>query len=123
MSIPARSVAQSETDTTYDAIVAAANAQFIAEVEVLINQAIEQGKYNLHLTTPPNVDPMYVNTYFFNLGYTISFPDALTINGQPAQLFGELYEQWWNNGGIPKIQSPTRVIINWQNPLTPFPIY
>ena len=113
MSIPNKTTAHTNSDIAFQAIADAANAKFIAETEVVIATAIALGKFEVNLICPINTDPKYIQTYFNNLGYTTGFPDSLTINGQPAQMFGTGWDMFWTNNGIPMLTSPTRVVISW----------
>lgn len=115
MSTPSKAASNAASTTDLAALQADANARFIADANVLIDEATAQGKFFVYMTSFQYVDLEYINTYFFNLGYRVSFPDANLTHGQPAELFGEFWDQFWQHNGVPPhLKNPTRVGLNWR---------
>lgn len=115
-SIP-KSQAESDSTTEHDTLVAAANARFIADADVQIQEAIAQGKFWINCTTfEADLDPKAVFDYYAGLGYSVAFPDYShhDLSQQPAQLFGAFWTNFWNNELVPKcLKVPLRIVIGW----------
>lgn len=115
-SIP-ESQANSDALIAHTALVAAANQRFIDAADIQIQEAIVQGKYWVNCETfEENIDPKALFDYYAALGYKVSFPDftAHDLSQQPAQLFGEFWINFWNNGLIPSsTKLPLRIILGW----------
>jgi hypothetical protein len=125
MSIP-RSQAETDANVAQAAVIAAADARFIAAADIQIQDAINQGKFYATCVTTDDIDPRTIFQYYANLGYGVSFPDYPTnLALQPAELFGAYWMNFWTNGGfIPQLlKKPYRLIIAWKNPapFLPFP--
>lgn len=114
---PLASVANVDSTTDHDALVAAANQQFIDQTVVAIANATTNGKFEVFMTTFQNCDFNLLATYFQNLGYTVIFPDFPPFDGsQPAQLFGDFWIAYWDNQLIPtgmKPRNPVRMGFRW----------
>jgi hypothetical protein len=119
-SLPA-ATAQTDSKTADAALVATANANFIAAVDAQIVQAIALGKFQVSATTFVNVHPRVIAQYYSNLGYWVQFPDLVQgPNFQPADLFGEYWVDFWNNTLFPFFGSkPARMVIGW-SPYDPY---
>lgn len=120
-SLPA-STAQSDTITAKDELIVADNANFIAQVDVQIQEAIALGRFQISATTFGNVHPRDIVKYYGNLGYWIVFPDLIQgPNFQPADLFGEFWVNFWDNTLTPlfKQRKPVRMVIGW-SPYNPY---
>lgn len=114
-----RDQANTETDTAHQALVDAANARFIAAADVQIQEAIDQGKYWIQcITFEQDLDPKYIFDYYATQeGYNVAFPDYShhDLSQQPAQLFGEFWNNFWNNERVPRcLKTPLRIVIGWR---------
>lgn len=114
MSLPDKNTANAETLADLAVLQDAANAKFILLVTDLINDAISKGSYQVSVNSFEYCDLDYLTKYFANLGYAVAFPDSLSFNGQPAQLFGQAWFDYWRIVGAPPgIKNPARIIISW----------
>lgn len=128
MSINAN-IANSNTQTTLNAIQTAADTNFIANVDSQIQTAINLGQFQITAITSNEVNISVVFNYYTNLGYNCTFPDYLQQNGQsipslvqqPVNFFGFNWTQFWLNAiGAFNITNPARMTISWNlNPITP----
>jgi hypothetical protein len=117
MSSITKSQAEIDAQIAHDALVAAANARFIAAADIQITEAIARGVFFANCETfETDIDPKLIYDYYAALGYKISFPDLPLhdLSQQPAQLFGEFWINFWNNGLVPKnMKHPIRIIFAW----------
>ena len=99
------------------ALETAANQRFIDAADAQILEAVDQGKmFATCITFEENANPKTIFDYYAALGYKISFPDfpLHDLSQQPAQLFGEFWINFWNNGMVPSnMKKPIRIIIGW----------
>lgn len=115
---PNKSAANASTIADLAALQSAANTQFIDQAAQVINSQISMGLFVAYVTTFENCDINALVTYFQGLGYGVFFPDQFKITGtqgQPTELFGPSWEQFWANGGLPaNLTNPVRLAITWQ---------
>ena len=112
ITLPNASTADTNSQATNTANIAAAEAAFIASTTVLINQAIANGLFTVMPYLPALVSSTYVTTYFTTLGYTVTYPiippgpyDPPFVAGFPEALPPGYLP--WNYGyapGLPRIQ-------------------
>lgn len=116
---PNKATANTDAQTALDAIQAAADQAFIDDAAAAILEAIDQGKFEVSLTTGPDVNTKAIFDYFVALGYTVTYPGQNMLAGnrqpQPAELFGEAWEEFWENG-IPPAKGPVRLTLFWVTP-------
>lgn len=74
ITLPNAATANTDSAAINTADVAAAEATFVADTTVLINQAIQNGLFLVQPILPRLVTSAYVTTYFTALGYTVLFP-------------------------------------------------
>lgn len=74
ITLPTDSEANTQTLANRAAAVTAAEAAFVANATVLINQAIANGFLRVQPFLNPLVTSAYVMTYFQAQGYTVTFP-------------------------------------------------
>lgn len=117
---PISSVANADSLAERTALEAVANAQFIDQSAIAIENAIAQGKYWVVLTTFENCNILNLQNYYKGLGYCVIYPDRLNPNvnpWNPAELFGQDYFDYWNHGGWPpNMGNPVRIRLEWQIP-------
>lgn len=115
---PNASTALTDTNTDLTALQAAANTYFIDQSALVISQQIAEGKFVAYVTTFLDCDIKALVDYYTGLGYKVSFPDRFVLSGaqgnQPAELFGQSWEEFWEDGGIfPIPTNPVRMGISW----------
>lgn len=120
---PNRNTANTNAQTAKDAITLAADNQFISDAGDAILAAIAQGKFMVTLHTAKGVDVPTVHDYLTNLGYQVAYPGLGMKAGpqpfqpsgvfQPADLFGQLWIDFWN-GNVPRLDNPLRMTISWR---------
>lgn len=114
---PNKATANTDANTALTAIQTAADQSFIDDATLAINAAIAQGKFEVTLTTGPDCNTTIVHDTLTNLGYTVTYPGQNMLSGsrqpQPAELFGEAWEEFWQNG-IPPAKGPVRLTIFWE---------
>lgn len=111
---PNRDTANTDALADLAALQAAANANFIDQAGQAIDNAVALGQIQVFLTTFENVDIETIHNYFLGLGYIVGFPDAFTLRGQPAELFGESLEEFWDRNSLPPmLTNPTRILLDW----------
>lgn len=114
--LPDASTATTESTASIDAATTAAQNAFIANVTVLINEAIANGLYQVEPYTVPLVTSEFVTNYFTPLGYTVTFPIVPNYPYNPAFVpgFPEVlppgYQQPFSN---PTGFGPPRIKISW----------
>lgn len=117
-SIP-KTQAQIDANAAQAAIWAAANAKFIIEADLQIQQAIAQGLYFVNCTTSEDVNPTDLFAYYTNLGYLFQFP-GYPKHSQPTAPPDEFrdgfYVSAWLNTGLTrtKLEKPYRFLIIWK---------
>lgn len=74
ITLPNAATANTDSLATIVAETAAAQAAFIANATVLINQAIANGLFRIEPFMVPLVTSTYITTYFQGLGYTVVYP-------------------------------------------------
>lgn len=96
---------------------AAANSRFLDLLAPLVDTAAANGDMQVVVHTFVPMDLQAVATTLRDLGYKVSFIDSLRLNFNPSELFGELWDNYWYNGGyIPRdVKNPTRIKIGWEN--------
>jgi hypothetical protein len=117
---PANNVNKTATKARNE-IQVAANASFIAAADLIIADASSRGLHLVRVTLFENVNLQDIVTYYQNLGYVVAAPLPPNVGEQPAQLFGEFWESFWENptfyfsiNGFPAIRE---IYISWyQNP-------
>lgn len=117
---PNSSTANADSLAQLTALQAAANALFIDQANTAIENAINEGKYWIVLTSFQNCNLLDLQTYFVGLGYQVQYPDMLNPNltpQNPAQLFGQDLVDFWDNGGqVQHLSNPLRIKLLWQIP-------
>lgn len=115
MATQTKDQAQAASDAAKAALVAAANAQFIAEADAIILQREAQGEKFVKLALVPNSNLSDIIEYYKGYGYAVAPPKATQWQaGQPANLFGWFWEAYWNqNLALIDVESRT-IIISWQ---------
>jgi hypothetical protein len=86
--LPNASTANTDSTATNSAAVTTAQDAFIANVTVLINNAIANGGFYVQPLSVPLVSSSFVTTYFENLGYTVVFPIIPSYPYNPAFIPG-----------------------------------
>lgn len=117
---PNRSTANSDALANQALIVSAADQVFIDDATIAILDAIDLGKFEVYLTTsePQNVQTLH--DYFVSLGYMVGYPGLGMKPGsfisqfEPAQLFGQYWEMFWQHS-FPPLKNPTRMVISWRS--------
>jgi hypothetical protein len=96
-----------------------ADANFIAAADIAIAEKTSLGQYLVSLEVFDNVNLQNIVTYYQNLGFIVSAPFPPNVGNQPAQLFGEVWDDYWLNqtfwftiNGFPR---PKTVFISWYN--------
>ena len=118
MSSVTKTQAQIDSEAAQNAIYAAANAKFIIDADIQIQQSIAQGLYFVHCKTSDNVNPTDLYAYYTNLGYEFHFPD-FARNSKPSAPPSTDTGFWvsaWINTGLTKqkLEHPYRFIISWR---------
>lgn len=118
---PNQVTANAESLAAKTALQAAANAEFISQAADAIANATSQGLYWVVLTTFENCNILNLQTYFLGLGYHVFYPDLLNPNlspCNPAELFGECWNDYWNRGRhFPHLgKDPVRIKLEWKIP-------
>lgn len=108
------SAANSAAIAAQEAIEDAANAVFIANADAAIADAISMGKFRVYINSVKHMSFKDIFDYYTNLGYQIGMPTC-TVGNQPAQLFGQFWIAFWENGGFLtcKCHAPCQVVILW----------
>jgi len=115
MATQTKDTTSAASQVALDAITAAANAKFIAEADAIILDREALGQKFVKLTLTPDANIADIIEYYRGFGYAIAPPKATGWQaGQPAQLFGWLWEAYWNQN-IALIDYDSRtVIISWK---------
>lgn len=111
--------AQIDAEAAQDAIWAAANAKFIAEADIQIQQAIAQGLFFVNCQTSDDVNPTDLFTYYTQLGYQFQFPGYSKYSqptAPPDEFRDGFYVSAWLNTGLTrqKLEKPYRFLIIWK---------
>lgn len=119
MSSVTKTQAEIDAQAALDAIYDAANARFIANADIQIQQAIDQGLFFVNCTTSDDVDPAAIFTYYTDLGYQVRFPDYpknSTPTAPPDSNSGFWVSSWLNTGLTrTKLEKPYRFLIIFKN--------
>jgi hypothetical protein len=114
---PLASVAKTDSEADLTALKDAANQNFINDAIVAIAQANANGQFEVFMTTHEYCDVRYLAKYFQNLGYSINFPEyPWTHGGQPAELFGQAYIDYWEfqlTYMVRDMKNPIRIGFGW----------
>lgn len=119
-----RNTANANTQANVTTIQNAADANWIANVDSQINQAIAMGVFAVTAITTPQVNLLNVFQYYSNLGYSVFFPDFQNQNGgnnpstgvQPADYFGYVWAQFWQGLILQNVvRNPARITISWSS--------
>lgn len=117
MSSVTKDQANTDAEAALAALYAAANAKFIADADVQIQQAVAQGLLFVNCTTSDDVNPADIFNYYVNLGYQVQFPDYpknSTPTAPPDSNSGFWVSSWLNTGLTrTKLQKPYRFLIIW----------
>jgi len=120
MSTPPASTVNANATAAQTAIMSDAEATFIAAADIAIADSASRGLFQVRLTLNDYVNLQTIVTYYQNLGYVVAAPLPPNVGEQPAQMFGEFWEAFWQNptffftiNGFPKI---TEIYINWSQP-------
>lgn len=118
MSSVTKDQAQTDAEAALAAIYAAANAKFIADADIQIQQAIAQGLLFVNCTTSDDVNPSDIFTYYTQLGYHVEFPDFAknsTPTAPPDSDSGFWVSSWINSGfSRTQLKKPYRFLIIWK---------
>jgi hypothetical protein len=116
--LPNAATANTNSNATIAALTAAAQANFIASTTVLINQAINNGLFQVQPFMVPLVTSAYIISYFQTLGYTVLFPiipsGPYEFCFAPAgfpEVLGNNWTNWSCNCG--RSCGPIRIQISW----------
>jgi len=116
ITLPSASTANTDSTATNAADVAAAEATFVADTTVLINQATQNGLFLVQPILPHLVTSDYVTTYFTALGYKVLFPiypqygyNPAFVPGFPEVLPSGYISPFFNHA----YQGPPRIQISW----------
>ena len=116
-SIP-KTQAQTDAEVAQAAIHAAANAKFIVEADIQIQQAIAQGLFFVNCTTSDDVNVADLFAYYTNLGYQFQFPGFgkyAQPTAPPESYSGFWVSSWVNTGyNKNKLEKPYRFLIIWK---------
>jgi hypothetical protein len=128
ITLPNAATALTGSQATLTALMANAEATFVASTTVLINAAIANGFFQVQPFLIPFLTPTYVTTYFTNLGYVVSFPiwpDNCGYPGYPyepcfappgfPEVLGNDYHNW--SCGCGDDCGPPRIAISWNPPV------
>lgn len=122
ITLPTATTANTDSNATIAALTTAAQTTFIASTTVLINNAINNGLFQVEPYLIPYVTSSFVTTYFQNLGYTVSFP-IYPFYGwggyhpcfAPAGFPEVLGNDWMNwSCGCGNHCGPPRISISWE---------
>lgn len=120
MSTPPANTVHTEANANRAAIIVAANNSFIAAADTAIADAASRGLHLVRLSLFDNVNLQDIVHYYQNLGYIVAAPLPPNVGEQPAQLFGQFWEAFWENptfyfsiNGFPAI---TEIYISWYQP-------
>lgn len=116
VTLPTASEATIESEAAIAAATTLAQNSFVAEVTVLINQAVINGLYFVQPIAVNLVTPAFVTGYFQPLGYTVLFPALPTFLPNPAFIPGT--PEVLPPGYVPpysdtQYQGPPRYNISW----------
>jgi hypothetical protein len=116
VTLPNAATANTDTNTSITAATTAAQDRFVADVTVLINNAITNGIFFVEPYAAPLVTPDYVKGYFEPLGYTVVFPlvppgpfNPTLVPGFPEVLPSDIV----GNGDLPGGNGLPRYKISW----------
>ena len=114
--LPTDSEANASSMAQNAEVIATANAAFIADTTVLINNAISFGEYFVQPIIGANVDIPTVTTYFENVGYTVLYPIPPVYPPNPAFVpgFPEVLPPGYVPPNQPYVPGPIRMQISWQ---------
>ena len=117
ITLPNASTATTNSNATITAETAAAQAVFVANATVLINDAIQNGLFRVEPFMINLVTSDYITTYFQALGYTVVFPifppGPFDFCFVPAG-FPEVIPSGWTNWGCACGSNCTpRIRISW----------
>lgn len=114
MAIPTKDQTNAAAVAAEEARITAGNERFIDDAEVIIARAASQGRFKASLYTNADVDLSEILDYFQGLGYSMSLPQCNSFGTQPAQLFGECWENFWNNHScVCRCKEPCMVTLYW----------
>lgn len=115
---PNAETASTESQANNTTIQNAANANFISDATIAIQNAIALGDTSVNLNVPPLANIFYLQTYFQGLGYTFDIPNTIgSTPPGPAALFGEEWFAFWNGGFIGQSMPSRFVNISWLTPI------
>lgn len=118
MSTPTESVSHAAAKAVLLAIQASANAEFIANADLAIAEAITHGKFHVYLYSVKHMKFQDILDYYIALGYVIGAPNFQSFGCQPAELFGSFWVDYWghiwhtNRRGRLRYK-PYQVVISW----------
>ena len=121
VTLPDAAEATTESEAAQAAAIATAQTNFIAEVTVLINNAITNGLYYVEPFVDPLVTPTYVTNYFTPLGYTVLYPISpnYPYNSAFVPGFPEVLPPGYQQPNLPQTPGRPRIKISWHNPNIP----
>ncbi len=117
ITLPNASTANADAVAATAAATTAAQAEFVANATVLINNAMGLGQFQIQPFMVPLVTSDYVTTYFQALGYTVLFPIVPPGPWNPCfppAGFPEVIPPGWNSWACGCGQcGPLRIQISW----------
>lgn len=121
VTLPDATEATTESEAAIAAAIATAEAQFVADVTVLINTATSNGLFHVEPYVDPLVTPAYVTSYFTPLGYTVLYPIIPIYPYNPTFVpgFPEVLPPGYHQPNWPQSPGRPRIKISWPNPHTP----
>ena len=114
MATPPYSQTHADAIAAQDALTAAANARFIAAVDIAIDQAVAQGKFRYAPLLDKDVSCKDIADHYNTLGYKVGPANCPFWDTQAAVLFGESWEAYWANRWICLCRKPCRIRISWR---------
>lgn len=117
---PTKDVANAASLAEKEAITTLANNSFITNANLQIANAQALGKFYIQCEKLPHIHYQTLIDYFQGLGYSIFIPYFAV--GNPAQLVGEFWEQYWEFPNVLSAISRKNdlITISWQtNPHLP----
>lgn len=118
VTLPDAADATIDSEAAQAAAIATAQAQFIADVTVLINTATSNGLYYVEPYVDPLVTPAYVTSYFTPLGYTVLYPIIPNYPYNPAFVpgFPEVLPPGYQQPNVQQPPGRPRIKISWPTP-------
>lgn len=115
ITLPDESTANADTNANIAAQIAAAEAEFIANTTIAINQAVELGQFFIGPILPQLVTSVYVTAYFTGIGYVVTFPIIPPGPYWPPLYIPEVVPPGYIPPNTQFQPGPPRIKISWQS--------